>query len=281
MIVTSEKLPQAQVCTEDAGEAPIEESHQPADTPTGDSKNDKLEDNPPAYNDHAQDTMILRGTQSAADTHSKPKGNPTNYLSVVGSHSPIKGTYVIDPSMHVPSSYLPPLGEGETEGDRKNLHLHTRDGSVDVDIWLVGRQQHSDIRKHRTTLHVSSRDGSIAIKVHAIDAIQPFFLDVFTRDGRITVLLPRSFHGPVALTSRDGSCTLSDELLCNSTPLGVADHTTRFFVGDFSAVPDSASQWEGYELKAETRDGRVRVKYVDEDGQSGPKLGLFSRIFSK
>lgn len=281
MIVTSEKAPQTQDYTENVDRTTVEDPHQPTDNPAKVSKIDTIEDHPPAYGDHPQDTMVLRGAQLSADTFSKPEGKPTNYLSVVGMHSPIKGSYIIDPSMDIPSTYLPPLGEGETEEDRKNLHLHTRDGSVDVDIWLAGHQEHSKIHKRRTTLHVSSRDGSIAVKVHAIDAIEPFFLDVFTRDGRITVLLPRSFHGPVALKSRDGSCTLSDELLRNSTPLGVADHTTRFFVGDFSAMSDSASQWEGYELKAETRDGRVRVKYVDEVERSGSKSSLFRKIFSK
>ncbi|KAI6104093.1 hypothetical protein F5141DRAFT_1126954 [Pisolithus sp. B1] len=264
--------------TKNGGGCVSEESHQRKDTPV--LKSDPTEDHPPAYDDHAGNTIVLRSTQSTADRLSKPKGNPTNYLSVSEMDNSIKGTYIIDPSVHVPSTYLPPLGEGETERDRKNLHLRTRDGSVDVDVWLVGHQGRSEARKRRTTLHVSSRDGSIAVKVHAIDAIEPFFLDIFTRSGRITVLLPRSFHGPVTLKSRDRSCTLSDELLQNSTRLGVADYTTRFFVGDFPAACDSVSQWEGYELKAETRDGRVRVKYVDEV-RPGSKPGLFSRIFSK
>lgn len=280
MTASSEKM---QDHTKNGAGSVAEESRQLKDTQANVSKSDTAEDHPPAYDDHARDTMVFKRTQPTADKLSKLKGNPANYLSVDETHRPIKGTYIIDPSMRVPSTYLPPLGEGETERDRKNLHLHTRDGSVNVDIWLVGHQRHSEIRNGRTTLHVSSRDGSITVKVHAIDAIEPFFLDVFTRDGRVTVLLPRSFHGPVALKSRHGGCKLSDELLQNSTPLGVADNTTRFFVGESPAACDSVSQVEGYELKAETRDGSVRVKYVDEDeaGRPGSKPGLFSRIFSK
>ncbi|KAI6107566.1 hypothetical protein EDD16DRAFT_1869010 [Pisolithus croceorrhizus] len=193
---------------------------------------------------------------------------------------PINGTYIINPSMHVPAIYLPPLGGGKTERDRKNLYLHTQYGSVNVNIWLVGDQGHPEARKPQTTLHVSSEGGSITVEVHAIDAIEPFFLDVFTCHGLINVLLPRSFHGPVTLRSGYESCTLSNELLQSSTLLGVADYTTRFFVGDFLAACDPVSQWESYELKAETLCGWVRVKYVDEV-EPGSKPGLFSRIFSK
>ena len=41
----------------------------------------------------------------------------------------ITGARVIDPSLHVPDAYLSPLNSRE---ERKNLHLHMRDGSVDV-----------------------------------------------------------------------------------------------------------------------------------------------------
>ncbi|KAI6124193.1 hypothetical protein EDD16DRAFT_575942 [Pisolithus croceorrhizus] len=266
--------------TKNRGGCVSEESHQLKDTPSTVPKSDSTKDHPPGYDDHARAAMVFRSTQPTANTLSKPKGNPTNYLSVSKMHGPIIGTYIINPSMHVPPTYLPPLGGGETERDRKNLHLHTHNGSVDVDIWLVGDQRHPEARKDRTTLHVSSGSGSITVKVHAIDAIEPFFLDVFTSTGQITVFLPRSFHGPVALESRYGSHTLSEELLQNSTLLGVVGYTTRFFVGDFLAACDSVSQWEDYELKVETRDGWVSVKYVDEVGP-GSKPGLFSRIFSK
>ena len=97
----------------------------------------------------------------------------------------------------------------------------------------------------------------------AIDTIDPFSLNVFTKDGKITVLLPRSFHGPITMTSGDGSCTLSDDMLKTSTYLGVVDRTTRYFVGQYS--PSSMQQvWEGDEVKVETRDGNIRLRYVDE-----------------
>lgn len=210
----------------------------------------------------------------------------------------IRGTYIVDPSLHplpVPREEgglvdivkvcIAALGVGVppvAEGERKNLYLHTQDGSVDVDVWLVGHKDRSSKGSgKRTLLHVSSNDGSITTKVQAIDAIDPFSLNVFTKDGKITVLLPRSFHGPITMTSGDGSCTLSDDMLKTSTYLGVADRTTRYFVGQYS--PSSMQQvWEGDEVKVETRDGNIRLRYVDEVVQLfsfSSSWCVFSRLF--
>ena len=83
------------------------------------------------------------------------------------------------------------------------------------------------------------------------------------------------------MTSGDGSCTLSNDMLKNSTHLGVAKCTTRYFVGKYS--PDSAQQeWEGDEVKVETKDGKVRVRYVDEvvkSSSSSSSWCILSRLF--
>ncbi|KIM56677.1 hypothetical protein SCLCIDRAFT_131939, partial [Scleroderma citrinum Foug A] len=208
---------------------------------------------------------------------------PTNFLCVDQRNGAIKGTYIIDPSLQIPESHLPPpvkTGEGGAEGERKNLYLHTRDGSVDVDVWLVGHKSRSKESTKRTTLYVSSNDGAITTKIQAIDNIDPFFLNIFTKDGKITVLLPRSFHGPITMTSGDGSCTLSNDMLKTSTHLGVADRTTRYFVGQY-ALSSMQNVWEGDEVKVETRDGKIKVRYIDEVVQSSSSSSwcIFSRLF--
>ncbi|KIJ63813.1 hypothetical protein HYDPIDRAFT_133689 [Hydnomerulius pinastri MD-312] len=237
------------------------------------------EDHPPAYDDHIHDTSVLAGSSTTpVNMVAPPEVKPTNFFSLIQRDSSIKGTYVIDPHLQLPTSLLLPLQAGETEEERKNLYLHTRDGYIDADVWLVGRKanEKSPLNKKRTTLSVSSNDGSVTAKVHSIDIIDPFFLDIFARDGRVTVLLPRSFHGPLNLKARHHGHALSDGLLRSSTSLGTADHTSRYFVGDFSAA--SGQQWKGDELRVETRDGKIKVRYIDEIEIS--KGGFFSRIFS-
>lgn len=117
-------------------------------------------DAPPAY-----DGPVLRVDTAIGSAPPFNKGKPTNFLRMVNTDSALKGTYIIDPTLSVPTEYLPPLEEGETEEERCNLHLHSRDGSVDADIWLIGNEGKPTIGKKRTTMHVSSRDGSVVVKL--------------------------------------------------------------------------------------------------------------------
>ena len=114
---------------------------------------------------------------------------------------------------------------------------------------------------------------------HAIDNIAPFWLSVSAVSGCVTVLLPRSFHGRIALKFMGQERGVSDEILKNSTwQLTTMPHTRMFFVGDYSAVPgfgfDSATEWAGDQLNVDVeRHGWVRVQYVDEPEPEPEPLG--------
>ena len=83
----------------------------------------------------------------------------------------------------------------------------------------------------------------------------------------MVVLLPRSFHGSLLLTARQ-TVKLSDDLLRRSTTLSTVEHTRRYFVGDFSHQI-FGDDWNGDELKVVSRDGRITIRYVDEEGGTG------------
>ena len=121
---------------------------------------------------------------------------------------------------------------------------------------------------------------------NAIDNIAPFWLSVSAVSGCATVLVPRSFHGPIALEFKGRERGLSDEIFKNSTQLTTIAGTRMFFVGDYSAVPGSgsgsAAQWAGDHLNVENQHGWVRVKYVDEVDQpvvTPTKRGVFNWLF--
>lgn len=227
---------------------------------------------PPAYSECVQHAQIA----SFCSTEFQPPSKPTNLLSLVFKDKPIRGCYVIDPLMQIPPSLLPPLNAGEKDQDRKNLYLRTKDGSIDADIWLIGQDEASLNSGSRTTLSLSSNDGSITAKINTVKAVAPFLLDIYARDGRVTVLLPRSFHGLLFLTTRQ-SAKLSDDLLQRSTTLSTVEHTQRYFVGDIShRLFDN--DWDGDELKVVSRDGRIMIRYKDE--AELPRNCFFSRVFS-
>ncbi|OAX40556.1 hypothetical protein K503DRAFT_714257 [Rhizopogon vinicolor AM-OR11-026] len=222
----------------------------------------------------ANDSMSDVVPPAYSATELLPPARPTNFLSLILKDKPIRGCYVIDPLMHIPLNLLPPLSDGETERDRKNLYLRTKDGSIDADIWLIGQEEAAPKNGTRTTVSLSSNDGNITAKINTVKGVAPFLLDIYARDGRVVVLLPRSFRGSLLLTTRQ-SVKLSDDILQRSTTLSTVEHTKRYFVGDVSHFGDD---WNGDELKVVSRDGRVVIRYVDE--VEPMKNGFFSRIFS-
>lgn len=125
---------------------------------------------PPSYYNNTSDQNAI-ASASSSSTPLQPtfKSKPTNYLHLFNDNSSIKGEYVIDPGMTIPTSLLPPLSSEESEADRKNLSLHSTHGSVNADIWLLGARaaQPSDSKKStkRTTLDVGSDNGSVTARV--------------------------------------------------------------------------------------------------------------------
>ncbi|KAG2063754.1 hypothetical protein BDR04DRAFT_1111148 [Suillus decipiens] len=210
------------------------------------------------------------------------KSKPTNHLHLFSEDGSIKGEYVIDPAMNIPTSLLPPLRPEESEADRKNLSLHSKNGSIKAEIRLLGArdaQPFDSKSTKRTILNIGSDCGSITAWVHTIHRVAPFLLTISSKNGGVTVTLPRSFDGLLLLTVRNGSVSLSDTLSANCTHLSQVDLTRRYFVGDLSAVDDS--DWTGDELRVEARHGNIKIKYVEEQTSADDtnKGGLLSRLF--
>ncbi|EGO03232.1 hypothetical protein SERLA73DRAFT_174687 [Serpula lacrymans var. lacrymans S7.3] len=244
----------------------------------------KQEEHLPSYDDAAQlrDAESNVGTISSASesiipSHPPLTSKPTNFLSLTPKDRSITGCYAINPFLSIPASLLAPLLEGESEADRKNLDLQSKQGYIDVDISLMTPDE-SDSNlnpKSRATLYLSSNHGSVSTRVYAVGRPIPFFLNVNCPNGQVTVYLPRSFCGLLLLTTKHGTVSLSNELSANSTTLSQVDMTMRYFLGDFSAMTED--EWSGDELKVDANNGRIRVRYVDELNVRKP--GLFSRMF--
>lgn len=224
------------------------------------------EGNPPAYDIPSQDTYLSISASTsirAVNRFSKP----TNFLYIAKDHGDINETYVIDPSLQIPDSYL--LSRNSTNGDcvgeRKNVYLHTDHGNIDVNLWIVGRKDLPGPIM-RTTMHVSSGYGSLAVKVNAIDNIHPFTLEVTSEEQPVTVFIPRSFHGTFTFSMNGG---MSSEVWKHGTHLSALNNRARWFIGDFSVVSGSGfgsglAEWAPDELRIETGYGYVTIKYVDE-----------------
>ncbi|KAG1722770.1 hypothetical protein EDB19DRAFT_1954569 [Suillus lakei] len=233
-------------------------------------------------------TSRSQGVTASAPSSSSPlqptfKSKPTNYLHLFNENNSVKGEYVIDPCMEIPTSLLPPLCPEESEADRKNLSLHSKNGYVNAEIWLLSARDDRpfDSKKptKRTILDVGSEHGSVTAWVQTIHGAAPFLLTISAKNGAVNVTLPRAFNGLLLLTTRHGSVSLTDTLSENCTHLSQVDLTRRYFVGDLSTVDDS--DWAGDELRVEAKHGKIRVKYVEEhtSADDSSKGGLLNRLF--
>ncbi|KAJ7624308.1 hypothetical protein DFH06DRAFT_1230147 [Mycena polygramma] len=207
---------------------------------------------------------------------------PTNYLSLSRGNGSIKGTYVIDPRVNVPQFLLPPLAADETEATRRNVFLHTSNGSIDVDLFVVGEAT----GKEKVDMLVKSSNGSITVKLHAAPTPRPpVHLKASSSNGTITLHLPHSFRGPLTLRTRNGSIRFSGTLATNTTTFSEAGGVRRCFVGEFADWAERPEGWAGDEVNLESSNGSVRVQYDVEtsssaggEGAKGKGKGIFGRL---
>ena len=78
---------------------------------------------------------------------------------------------MVDPTLRIPASFLPPLEFGETEQDRKNLRLVSSHGTVDVNIFLLAGNPHELVETEttpRTTILVGSQNGNVIARLVSV-----------------------------------------------------------------------------------------------------------------
>lgn len=85
-------------------------------------------------------------------------------IYAVRNNSSIKDTFTIDPALQIPLNFLAPLSESETEEDRKNLKLLTRNGPINVDIYLLTKDQGITSKKP-TTIDITVYNGQLSARL--------------------------------------------------------------------------------------------------------------------
>ncbi len=58
-------------------------------------------------------------------------------MTIIRDSGPIKQSFLINPTLSVPSSLLPPLTPHETEDCRNNLNIEAKRGEIDADIEVM------------------------------------------------------------------------------------------------------------------------------------------------
>ncbi|KAJ7152025.1 hypothetical protein C8R46DRAFT_483278 [Mycena filopes] len=205
---------------------------------------------------------------------------PANFLSLSRTNATIKGTYVVDPCLKIPPFLLPPLGEGETEETRRNVHLETTNAPIDTVLFIVGDGGQKE--PQRVDILLKTTHGSIKASVHAAATpTRPAInLTLDTLYAPVVLRLPRSFRGPVTLRTQYAAVTFSDALTTNLTTFNELDNTHRCFVGDFADWAENPAAWRGDEVNVVTSPASIKLKYDVEADQGGAKRsGFWGRLF--
>jgi hypothetical protein len=239
------------------------------------------DDPPPAYSKPQPELPPVAGpaTVPLAVIPIPDSVKPSNFLSLSRGNTQIKGTYVIDPRIKVPQPLLPPLAEDETETTRRNLFLHTSNGSIEAEVFIVGDGDH----KQKVNMLVKSSNGSVVMKLHTSAARPPINIRAQSSNGSVTIHLPRSFRGPVTVSTRNGAIRFSDALSAELTTFNEVNKTRRCFIGDYSDWTDQPEGWMGDELSLETMNGGIKVQYDVEASASNSASkakgkGLFAKL---
>ncbi|CAA7268865.1 unnamed protein product [Cyclocybe aegerita] len=219
---------------------------------------------------------------------------PSNFTSLSIGNAAIKGTWVVDPTLVIPKEFLAPLAKDETEENRKNLLLESKNGSVDANIFVMPMRADALAvikERKRVIIRCASRNGSVTARIHDVqlpshpnDLRPPLQVSLHSLNGAINLHLPRSYRGPLRIRTFNGSVRFSDAVQSSLTQFSEVDRVKRNFLGHFDPSEfDASVQWAGDELDAETMNGAVRVYFDDEGSPPGaqkPKSpGFLERLF--
>ncbi|KAJ4473821.1 hypothetical protein J3R30DRAFT_3511789 [Lentinula aciculospora] len=184
---------------------------------------------------------------------------PSNFMSISRTHDSCRGTYIIDPSLEIPSEYLPPLPEGESNDTRSNFYSRSVHGTVAADLYLL----HKFIAQPRkkVLLTTSSTHGSVSTCIRRGDTAPSFDLKSNSKNGNVTVKIPRSYRGPVTGTTIHGRIWMSEGVSAQAVVFSEVQGVKRLFIGDMSTRNDKTDD----NMMLETQHGSIRVYYEDED----------------
>ena len=141
--------------------------------------NNKQYDPPPSYLDTTKTistTITSKSTVTPGNDRlstTAPNIKPSNFVNLNRANESIKGSWLIDPSLAIPSSFLPPP---PTEGARSNLILESKNGAIDADIYLLPTSRSNKNISKFIIIHTQSNNGSV--KTRLVSLVHVYFLSV-------------------------------------------------------------------------------------------------------
>ncbi|KAK0185124.1 hypothetical protein F5146DRAFT_1228071 [Armillaria mellea] len=207
-----------------------------------------------------------------------PSRQPGNYRTIIRASGPVQENFLIDPTLSVTSSLLPPKTPYETvtEEDgvkviqRNNLNIIAKKGKIDADIEILNPKSSG-----ATCCRIDIRArGNIRIQLNLHGTVSPddptrvvlpqCLMNVHSSSGNIYLQIPRKrLEGPLNVTTRYGvefsPVVLKDLNIFNESKKW-RKKRKECFLGNF----DGWSEGSGDVINLKAKAGRIFVEYVEE-----------------
>ncbi|KAG8876551.1 hypothetical protein FRB97_004104 [Tulasnella sp. 331] len=216
-------------------------------SPVSDASSSAL---PPAY---TRDS----GSISSIDLKNSMR---VNFLHIQEKRESIKGVWTIDPTMRIPQGLLSSI---KANNRMDNLNLYSWQ-QIQTVLTLASETLTG------SNLVVESYYGMVLVDIVS-RTNQRFHLNAASRDGPVTVYLPRDFEGPIAFRFASVQPHFSDGVTARMTLISRDTKQATAFIGDCSEFPEEMpdkngkyENWKGDGLMISTRRCGAKICYSDE-----------------
>ena len=132
---------------------------------------------PPSYLDCTvtSSTITSVSTLGTERLSTIPNIKPTNFINLNRANEAIKGSWLIDPSLCFPPSFLPPP---PTNGARSNLSLESKNGAIDADIFVMPTSHLHKNASNVIFIVTQSNNGSVKTRLvssHSLSVLAGVF----------------------------------------------------------------------------------------------------------
>jgi hypothetical protein len=111
---------------------------------------------PPAYDDDSAPPP-----RSAEQLAAHLNVRPCNFVAIERVHDAVKGTFLLDPTLAIPSAVLAPLPEDASERD--HLRFTSTHGSIAVDVYAAAGSASAELVP--ATILARSTHGSVTLRL--------------------------------------------------------------------------------------------------------------------
>ncbi|KAL1701092.1 hypothetical protein EV121DRAFT_212786 [Schizophyllum commune] len=191
---------------------------------------------------------------------------PSKFVSVTRRNNAITGTWAIDPTL--PS--LPGVAQPTSD-----VYIQSTNGRIAAEVTVVAHASRDMAQK--TKMDLKTTNGAVKLTVHAPERYKrtPLYLAEHTTNGAVTLILPRSFVGPLTATTTNGRVKLSDGIVRSARDVQEGQRETKCMIGMGNGAGKDGMVLD--EAIIRTTNGGVNVAFDDEEVPAAK--GFLNKLF--